>query len=201
MHLLLGSTQLDLTRRAAVVGLVAPTDDLDDLDDVVGRAVGLRDAGADVVWIRRAAGAPVGELVARVAAALHHPVGVDVVDHVDVEAVALAGAVLVGLDGHRPDDLAAAAEHGLSVYLDAAPGTGLGLDRSRLVVEGHLDDPTALHGCTVSGTGPAAWARVVLGLQAGVQVVRTVDVHAVRRVATVAAELLAARDAAAEAVS
>lgn len=194
MHLLLGSTRLDLTPRAAVVGLAQPSADL---DDVVRQAIGLRDAGADVVWIRRTGGGPVGEVVARVASAVRHPVGVDVVDHVDVEAVARAGAVLVGLDGHRPDDLAAAAAHGLSVYLDTAPGTGLGLDRSRLVVEGHLDDATALHGCTVSGRGPRAWARVVLGLQAGVQVVRTVDVHAVRRVATVTAELLAAREAAA----
>ncbi len=193
MHLVLGSTRLDLTPRAVVVGLARPSLDV---DDTVRQAVELRDAGADVVWIRRSPGARVDEVVGRVVAAVGHPVGVDVVDHLDVDAVARAGAVLVGLDGHRPDDLAAAAEHGLSVYLDAAPGTGLGLDRSRLVVEGHLDDDTALHGCTVTGTGPRAWARVVLGLQAGVQVVRTADVHAVRRVATVTARLLAARSAA-----
>lgn len=187
MHLALGSRQLDLGRRAAVVGLVDP--DLA-VADAVRRTAELCEAGADVVWLRRSSGAPVTDLVASVVETIGCPVGVDAVDRPDIEAVAGAGAVLVGLAAHRPDALAAAEARGLSVYLDATPGTGLGLARSRLVVEGHLDDATAIHGCTVRGTGPATWARVVIALQAGAQVVRTFDVHAVRRVATVTARLL-----------
>lgn len=191
MHLALGSRQLDLARRAAVVGLVEP--DLVTVD-AIQRTAELCEAGADVVWLRRTSGAPVVDLVGAVVDAVGCAVGVDAVDRPDVEAVAGAGAVLVGLAAHRPDALAAAEGHGLSVYLDATPGTGLGLARSRLVVEGHLDDTTAIHGCTVRGTGPAAWARVVLALQAGARVVRTFDVHAVRRVAAVTARLQDAHD-------
>lgn len=189
MHLALGSTQLDLTRRAAVVGLVEPGADA---AESVRRAISVRDAGADVVWLRRAPGTPVDEVVGRVALALDCPVGVDAVDRAEVDALAGAGAVLVGLASGRPDAIAAAAEHGLTVYLDGTPGTSVGLAPSRLVVEGHLGDDTAIHGCTVRGTGPATWGRVVVALQAGALVIRTVDVGAVRRVAAVTARLLEA---------
>ena len=190
MHLALGSTQLDLTRRAAVVGLVEPGADA---ADTVRRATALRDAGADVVWLRRPPTTPVDEVVGPVALALGSPVGADAVDRAEVDALAAAGAVLVGLASGRPDALARAEEHGLTVYLDGTPGTSVGLAPSRLVVEGHLGDATAIHGCTVHGAGPATWARVVVALQAGALVVRTVDVKAVRRVATVTARLLDAR--------
>lgn len=190
MHLALGTTQLDLTPRAAVVGLVEPGLDA---AHAVRRTSELCAAGADAVWLRRSSQAPVTDLVAEIVTTIGCPLGVDAFDRGDVQAVAGAGAALVGLASGRPDAIAAAEEHGLAVYLDGTPGTSLGLAPSRLVVEGHLGEDTAIHGCTVRGEGPATWARAVVALRAGALVLRTVDVRAVRRVATVTARLLAAR--------
>lgn len=173
MHLVLGSQRIDLRDRTVVVAVV----------DGAPMAV----AGADAVWAR-------SECCDRdLVAAAGVPVGADAADAADVARLADAGVALVGLPSNDDEARAVAAARDLSVLLRAVPLPG-DIDEPRVLVEACTPVDGAVACCTVDGRGPAAWARAVGAVEAGVRVVRTGDVRSVRRALTVADRLVEARE-------
>lgn len=182
MLLALGPLQLDTAVRTVVVGLV----DGSDTSSVEHATV-----GADAMWLRRSA------TPNRVAAVRRTglPVGVTADDVTELRDLVEAGAVAVECGAHGAVELAAAADLVLwCTAQQAEDARACGVAGSKLVVEGST-------GATVEGQGPAAWGAVTRAVLAGAGVVRTGDLGAVRRVATVADRLLAARQRSAQGAS
>jgi hypothetical protein len=172
VHLVLGSQRIDLRDRTVVVAMVD------------GAPVAV--PGADVVWARSSC----CDRDRVVAAGL--PVGTDAADAADVERLARAGVAVVALGSLDEEAIAVAAARDLSVLLPARPVSG-DIDAARVLVEACTPVADAAACCTVTGTGPPAWARAVGAVAAGVRVVRTSDARSVRRAVTVADRLVAAR--------
>ncbi len=216
MHLALGSQRLDLTDGAAVVGTV----DARDRSDVVASAHVLADAGALALWLPELGDRSAAiEAVSAVREQTGRPVIAPAADPTAAVELATAGVVAVGARATDRATIDAVAGSGLTLVVRAEPSAPdpvasmhraatqageAGLDPSRIVLEltadrtglahlGHLDPTVGLPGVVVDGRGPGAWALVTLAIGAGAHVVRTTDVHSVRRVAAVAARLVAAR--------
>lgn len=174
MHLALGSERFDLRGRTVVIALVAG----------VGSAPV---SGADVIWLAEAAGA---DLTGGSALA-----GADACDADHVEALAGAGAAVVGIRAGDERAVAAAGAWGLAVLVDPADvvTAAAHLPPERLLARS--DGPVAgAVACFDAAPGPAGWGALTVAMSAGVRVVRTAEPRSVRRVTTVVEAILAVRE-------
>lgn len=171
VHLALGSERYDLRVRPVVIALGAGPDA----------------AGADVVWVADPADVDL--------AASPLPVGADARDADHVEALAGAGAAVVGIRSGDDGALAAAGARGLAVLVDPADVAmaATHLPPERLLVRSACPVAGTV-ACVDAAPGPAGWGRLTVAATAGVRVVRTAEPRSVRRVTTVVDAILAARE-------
>ncbi|HEX4902478.1 MAG TPA: hypothetical protein VFV42_06690 [Acidimicrobiales bacterium] len=172
MHLVLGSQRHDLGRTVVIARVHRPEGPV---------------PGADALWADQVDGVALGSFPV--------PVGADAAGAADVHRLADAGAAAVGLMAGDADGRAAAAERRLTVLVPFADlGAAAGSLPSERVLVSHQAPVDGGVACfSPPGDGPAAWGAATRALADGVRVLRGRDARSLRRVATVAEHLVAAR--------